>query len=171
MRQSSAPALISVLTHAGVKGMCWTGKDTKPGRRWQRVENGVRTTVWGSTRDKKAREMAGKTNSEMLGFQQEEEARGSSTRHGSRCKFQFSKALKNNFCFKKNVIDFREIEECRERNIDFCSTIYAFFGWVLYVSWPGIDPTTLAYWDDTPTNWATQPGPSLLIFHSTESLS
>ena len=36
--------------------------------------------------------------------------------------------------------------------------IYAFFGWFLYMPWPGIKPTTLAYRDDALTNGATRPG-------------
>ena len=41
--------------------------------------------------------------------------------------------------------------------------IYAFIGCFWHVLWPGIEPTTLAYQDDTLTNWATQPGLELSI--------
>ena len=34
--------------------------------------------------------------------------------------------------------------------------IYAFIGWFLYVPWQRTELTTLAYWDVTLTNWATQ---------------
>ena len=44
--------------------------------------------------------------------------------------------------------------------------IYAFIGWFLYVSWPGIEPTTLAYRDDALTNWVNQPGPRYVWFSS-----
>ena len=40
----------------------------------------------------------------------------------------------------------------------FFSFIYAFIGWSLYVPWPRIKLTTLVYWYDALTNWATQPG-------------
>ena len=36
--------------------------------------------------------------------------------------------------------------------------IFVFIGWFLYVPWPEIEPSTMAYWDSTLTNWATQPG-------------
>ena len=32
------------------------------------------------------------------------------------------------------------------------------------VPWLGIEPTTFWVWDDSPTNWATQPGPTRLYF-------
>ena len=42
----------------------------------------------------------------------------------------------------------------RERNNDFIiPLIYEFIGWlILYVPWPGIEPTTLVYQDDALTN-------------------
>ena len=66
-------------------------------------------------------------------------------------------------------IDFREKEEGRETHTHththwfVVPLIYAFMGWFLYVPWPGIEPATLAYWDDTLTNWATWPGPENAI--------
>ena len=57
----------------------------------------------------------------------------------------------------------RERGRGREREILICRpTIYALIGWFLYVPWPGIKPTTLAYGDDALTTWAIQP----LLFHS-----
>ena len=55
----------------------------------------------------------------------------------------------------------RETEEGereRERERFVVLFIYAFIGWFLYVSWPGIEPTALAFGDDAATNWATQLG-------------
>ena len=49
----------------------------------------------------------------------------------------------------------------REKHWFVVSLIYAFIGWFLYMPWPGIEPTTLEYQDDAPTNWATQPGSEL----------
>ena len=51
------------------------------------------------------------------------------------------------------LIDFRETVEGRgrERNNDLL-LIYAFIGCFLYVPRLGIEPVTLAYWDDALTN-------------------
>ena len=35
------------------------------------------------------------------------------------------------------------------------------------LTWPGIEPTTLAYWDNALTNWVNQPGPTFSIFNLT----
>lgn len=58
------------------------------------------------------------------------------------------------------VIDFFFLEN--EKHLSVVPLIHAFLGWLLYVPWPGIKPSTLAYVDDTLTNWATSPG--LLMF-------
>ena len=50
----------------------------------------------------------------------------------------------------------RERERERERLV--VLLISAFIGWFLYVPWPEIKLTTLAYCDDALTNWTTQPG-------------
>ena len=63
-----------------------------------------------------------------------------------------------------NFFKFIDLRE-RERNIDLlCPLIYAFIDWFLYMPWPGIKPTTLAYWDDALTKWATWPEPQLYTF-------
>ena len=48
--------------------------------------------------------------------------------------------------------------------------MYAFIGWFLYVLWLGIGPTTLAYWDDALTNWATRPEPAITFFYHLNEL-
>ena len=56
------------------------------------------------------------------------------------------------------LIDFDTQRRERDKNIDFfVPLIYAFTGCSLYVSGPGIEPATLAYWNNALTNWATQP--------------
>ena len=60
--------------------------------------------------------------------------------------------------FQFLFIDFREREEGRERETWICCSTYVFTGWFLCVSWLGIKPTTLTYWDNTLPNWATWPG-------------
>ena len=52
----------------------------------------------------------------------------------------------------------RERERERERDWFVVPFIYAFIGFFLYVPWPGIEPTTLAHWDNTVTHWAACPG-------------
>ena len=46
----------------------------------------------------------------------------------------------------------------REKHLFVVPLVYAFIGWFLYVPWSEIKPTMLARQDNTPTNWATQPG-------------
>ena len=57
------------------------------------------------------------------------------------------------FVFLNFLIVFRKTEwngEGGEKENRFVvPPIHAFVGWFLYVTWPGIKPTTLAYWDDT----------------------
>ena len=64
--------------------------------------------------------------------------------------------------FKKKIlfIDFREREGKREKQkLQFVvPLIDTLIGWFLYMAWLGIEPTTLEYWDDALTNWATWPG-------------
>lgn len=61
-------------------------------------------------------------------------------------------------------------KECeRERNI-ILPDIYAFIGWLLYLAWPEIQPTTLAYWDYVLTNWTTRPGLCTCCFHCLQYL-
>ena len=47
--------------------------------------------------------------------------------------------------------------------------IYAFIGWFLYVPWPGIESTTMAYQVDALTTWATRPGPHCIIFEQSST--
>ena len=52
----------------------------------------------------------------------------------------------------------------RDRNRDWhCSTYWYLHELILYVPWPGIEPETLAYQDDAPTNWATAQSFYILI--------
>ena len=51
-----------------------------------------------------------------------------------------------------------EKERDRQRHQFVAPLIYALTGWFLYVSWPEVEPATLAYQDNTLTNWPTQPG-------------
>ena len=51
-------------------------------------------------------------------------------------------------------------EEERERKRGWaliCGSTYVFTGWFLFVSWPGIEPSTLAHIDDAVISWATLP--------------
>ena len=43
---------------------------------------------------------------------------------------------------------------------------YAFIGWCLHVPWPGIEPSTLAYWDNTLTNQVTLPRPLVFLYNT-----
>ena len=44
----------------------------------------------------------------------------------------------------------RETEREKERNNRYVvPLLYSFIGWFLYVPWPGIEPTTLVYLDNT----------------------
>ena len=52
----------------------------------------------------------------------------------------------------------------REKHQFVILLIYAFIGWCLHVPWLGIEPTTLVYWEDALTNWATWAGPSFSFF-------
>ena len=68
---------------------------------------------------------------------------------------------KNKWDLKKYIFTYwfdreRERERERERDQFVVLLIYAFIGWFLYVPWWGIEPTTLAYGDNTLTTWATQ---------------
>ena len=63
-------------------------------------------------------------------------------------------------------IDFRERERERKTSIA-VPLIYAFIGCFLYVSWLGIEPATMAYGDNSLTNWATQPGQKDTCFRFT----
>ena len=67
----------------------------------------------------------------------------------------------------------REREREREREtLICCSTYFAFIRWFLYVPWPGIEPATLAYWDDVLTNRTTWPGHIFSIFtYSTSNIT
>ena len=47
-------------------------------------------------------------------------------------------------------------EREREKHWPVVPPIYGFIGWFLYMPWPGIKPTALAYWDDALTSWATR---------------
>ena len=60
------------------------------------------------------------------------------------------------------LIDFRGKGRGKERERFVVLFIDAFISWMFYVPWPGIKPSTLAYWDNVLTNWTTQPG---LIFY------
>ena len=53
-------------------------------------------------------------------------------------------------------------ERGREKHRFVVAIIDALIGWFLYVPWPGIEPGTLVYGDNTPTSWATCTGPSLI---------
>ena len=57
----------------------------------------------------------------------------------------------------------REKKREREKHQFVVPHIYAFIGWFLYVPWLGIEPATLAYWDDAPTNWASGQGLELCL--------
>ena len=63
---------------------------------------------------------------------------------------------------KKNyrLIFYRE----REKHQFAVPLIYVFIDSFLHVLWSGIEPATLAYWDDALTNSATQPGLHILYF-------
>ena len=68
------------------------------------------------------------------------------------------------FLFKIFIYSFLERggeREREEKHWFVVPLIYAFISYFLYVPWTGIEPTTLANWDDILTNWATQLGPSL----------
>ena len=57
-------------------------------------------------------------------------------------------------------IDFRGRERGweKERKTSICCSIHAFISCLLYVLQPGIEPATLAYLDNAPTNRTTRPG-------------
>ena len=57
---------------------------------------------------------------------------------------------------KKNCNDWFERQSERPRFV--VPLIYAFLGWFLYLLWLGIECATLAYQNNTLTNWATLPG-------------
>ena len=59
-----------------------------------------------------------------------------------------------------------ERERERETSIFVFLLMYTFIGWFFYVCWTGIEPTTLAYWDNALTNWALQPGPWKVILNA-----
>ena len=61
----------------------------------------------------------------------------------------------NNF-FKLLILE-------REKHQFVVPLICAFIGCFLYVPWPRIEPATLAYWDNTLTNWASLPEPIFMI--------
>ena len=46
----------------------------------------------------------------------------------------------------------------RDRHWFVFPLIYVFIGWLFYMSWLGIEPATLAYWDNALTNWAVNQG-------------
>ena len=56
----------------------------------------------------------------------------------------------------------REKEIERERFV--VPLIYAFIGWLWYVPWLDIKPTTLVDRDDALTNWVTWPGPVWVLY-------
>ena len=58
--------------------------------------------------------------------------------------------------FKKIFLLIWESERKRETLV--CCSTYTFTDWFLYVPRTGIELTTLAYWDNALTNWATRPG-------------
>ena len=54
------------------------------------------------------------------------------------------------------LIDFRERKgDGEKKNQSVVPSIYAFIGWFLYVLWSGMEPSTLAYWDEALTTWTT----------------
>ena len=59
----------------------------------------------------------------------------------------------------------------RQRHQFVVTLLYAFIGWLLYVPWPRIEPTTLVYRNDVPTNWATWPVPAICFFKLLKDLS
>ena len=56
----------------------------------------------------------------------------------------------------------REREAETEASI--CCSFHTLPGLLLHVPWLGIEPQTLAHWDDSPTIWATWPEPIVLCF-------
>ena len=56
-----------------------------------------------------------------------------------------------------------ERERGRERDQFVVPLVYAFTGSFFYVPRLGMEPTTLAYWGDAPTNRVTLPGPRKLF--------
>ena len=63
--------------------------------------------------------------------------------------------LARNFSFESFKIVFIDFWK-REEYWLLVPLLYAFIGWHLYMPWPGIEPSTLVYWDNSLTNWATQ---------------
>ena len=61
--------------------------------------------------------------------------------------------------FQFFFVDFRE----REKHLFVIILTYAFIGCFFYVPWPEIEPTKLAYQDDTLTNLATWQGQDVPI--------
>ena len=61
------------------------------------------------------------------------------------------------------LLIFRERGRDREKYWFVVLPMYAFIGCFLYVPWLEIEPSTLAYQDDTPTHCATRPGTKCLV--------
>ena len=59
-------------------------------------------------------------------------------------------------------IDWFESERERDHSLS-VSLTYTFIGWFLYVPWPGIEPATMVYWEDAPTELPGQGDPSLSL--------
>ena len=57
-----------------------------------------------------------------------------------------------------------EREREKDRHGDQFALVNPFIGWFLYVSWPGVEPTTFVYWDNAPTHWDTQLGLKSKVF-------
>ena len=71
----------------------------------------------------------------------------------------------------KNLIDFRDRKNRkRERHWFVVPLTDAFIGWLLYVPWPGTEPTTLAGWDNALNNWATWLGPKISFLNKWNEL-
>lgn len=61
------------------------------------------------------------------------------------------------FFFKKLILEKERGRREIEKHQFALPHIYVFTSWFLYVPWPGFESATLAYQDDAPTQWATQP--------------
>ena len=59
----------------------------------------------------------------------------------------------------------KEREWEREKHWFVVPLIYSFVGWFLYVPWPGIEPTTVAHWDNALTNWASYLARAIYIIY------
>ena len=77
-------------------------------------------------------------------------------------------------CFEKKFVYWekereREAGRERQRGQFVVPLTCKFIGWFLCVPWPGIEPATLAYWDDAVNNWITWPGQCIIFDRVTKA--